>query len=81
MSTITNILDRLREPSSFAGLGLAAHGLLSFLGSSEAEGVGQVVVQSAPAFAANPIVGGLTLAAGLAAMFMRERGDNGRSRS
>tara|TARA_R100000458_G_C8075296_1_gene112327 strand:- start:69 stop:254 length:186 start_codon:yes stop_codon:yes gene_type:complete len=57
---VSMILNRLREPSTFAGLG----GLLAAVGISLPPEMQSTIVT---------IVGGL---AALASMFMREKGDN-----
>lgn len=76
MLKLSNILDRLREPSTYAGLAAVAVGAGQVFDISEAPAVAEAIGAAGATVTAtgDPIMGGAALFFGLLAMFMRERG-------
>ena len=71
---LKRIINRLREPSTWAGVSLATTGILAAGGNDNAGAIGQAVGQIGPTIAFEPVVGLTALAAAIAAIVMPERG-------
>lgn len=77
---MSKIFDRMREPSSYAGLAAIVAGLGQIFKVDEAPGLAQVLTETGATVAQAPdgrtaaITAGITLALGLAAIFRPERG-------
>jgi len=69
----SKVVDRLKEPSSMAGIGLIAAGIGQTFGINEAQQAGEVIQQAAT----QPNWIGFTMAAlGSLAILFREKGGN-----
>ena len=66
------IKDRLKEPSSYAGLGLLVQGLLMLLGRPEVADAANVIPQVAEKVATNDYAGAALVALGGLAFIIKE---------
>ena len=73
---LDKILDRLREPSTYAGLAAVAVGAGQVFDISEAPAVADAIGSAGATMTAtgDPIMGGAALVFGLLAILLRERG-------
>ena len=71
-------MSRIFEPSTYAGFGLLSFGvsnLFEALTGPSIPDIGTTIMQAVPHFATgNWVVGGVSLLAGLASVFLREKG-------
>ncbi|MBC7135094.1 MAG: hypothetical protein H5U25_05555 [Oceanibaculum nanhaiense] len=69
-------LKRLREPSTYAGLAAIVGGAGGLAKIDEAPAIADALVSGAPIIAADPLIGGLMVLAGLLATLLKDRGND-----
>ncbi|RKQ73115.1 hypothetical protein [Oceanibaculum indicum] len=68
------LLDRLKEPSTYAGLAAVVLGAGQLGKIDEAPSVAGAIMDGAAAMQVDPIMGGLTILGGILAALLRDRG-------
>jgi len=70
---LRKLIDRFREPSSYAGLGLIAYGLGDLFKIKEADQIAEVANQTAQAMTVDTASGIGVLLFGLLSLFIKEK--------
>jgi len=70
---LRKLMDRFREPSSYAGLGLIAYGLGDLFKFKEADQIAEVANQTADAMTVDTASGIGVLLFGLLSLFIKEK--------
>ena len=70
---LRKLIDRFREPSSYAGLGLIAYGLGDLFKIKEADQIAEVANQTAQAMTVDTASGVGVLLFGLLSLFIKEK--------
>ena len=76
MDFLKHFLDRLREPSTYLGAALAVQGVGSIAKAHEAPAIADALngVGHAVASGADPVTAGIMALAGIAGVFLKEKG-------